>query len=103
MTAPMLRAATPKRCESRATVIGYKVAKLKPVISAPAITPDNDGAQSINAMPAAPLPQPARKTRLSEKWRKKADPSARPTVSADQKNAGIMDAISLPCDPIRET
>src|SRR6266478_2755379 len=40
MIAPTLRAATPKRWERRATVIGYTAAKLKPVIRALAITPD---------------------------------------------------------------
>src|SRR5882762_7233751 len=55
-TAPILRAATPKRCERRATVMGYKVAKLSPVISAPPITPASVGAHSIRPMPAAPAP-----------------------------------------------
>ena len=53
MTAPILRAATPKRCESRATVIGYKVEKLSPVISAAPITPGKVEVQSNIAMPAA--------------------------------------------------
>ena len=103
MIAPMLRAATPKRCDSLATVIGYKVEKLSPVMSAPAITPANAGAQSISPMPAIPAAYPNRKTLLSGKWRRNTVPSARPSVSADQKNAGMMDAIAAPCVPNRET
>ena len=49
----MLRASMPNRCENRATVIGYKVAKLSPVISAPPITAVNVGAHTIKPIAAA--------------------------------------------------
>src|SRR5208283_6245907 len=100
---PMLRAATPRRCEKRATVMGYKVAKLSPVTSAAAVTPGRLDDHSISPIPAVAVAKPACSTRRSGTYFKIRPAAARPNISADQKKTGIMGPIAAPPDPIRAT
>src|SRR5208337_942218 len=101
ITEPMLRAVTPKRCEKRATVMGYKVAKLNPVISAAAMTPARLDENNISPIPAAPVPKPTCSTRRSGTCFRIRPAAARPSISADQKKAGIMGPIAATYEPIQ--
>src|ERR1039458_352697 len=103
ITEPMLRAPTPKRCEKRATVMGYKVAKLNPVTSAAAMTPGRVDEYSIRPIPAVAAAKPASSTRRSGRCFRIRLAEARPNISADQKKAGIMGPMAAPRDPMRAT
>src|SRR5208282_735277 len=103
ITDPMLRAATPKRCEKRATVMGYKMAKLNPVMSVAAVTPGRVDDHSISPIPAVAVAKPTCSTRRSGRCFRIRPADARPNISADQKKAGIMGPIAAPRAPIRAT
>jgi len=94
MIAPMLRAATPKRCESRATVIDTASQNLARNQRS-ANHAQHDGAQSISPMPAAPAAQPARKTRA-----RKRDAETRfPAPAPPSKPTRRTPASSTPSPP----